>query len=52
MLIKKKGVRHNFLLISLGRDKYFERVDKFKISYSNDGQNFQMYQDNGKHDKV
>jgi len=35
-----------------GRDKYFERVDKFKISYSNDGQIFQMYQDNGKQDKM
>merc|ERR1712048_149793 len=24
-----------------GRDKYFERIAKFKIQYSNDGQNFQ-----------
>jgi len=30
-----------------GRDKYFERVSQYKISYSNDGTNFQPYMENG-----
>lgn len=34
-----------------GRDKYFERVSKFKIQYSDNGSNFQTYQHNGA-DKV
>jgi len=31
-----------------GRDRYFERINKYKIAYSNDGRNFQNYQENGK----
>jgi len=31
-----------------GRDKYFERIERFKIQYSTDGSNFQTYQLNGK----
>merc|ERR1712168_1202556 len=27
-----------------GRDKYFERVSAYKISYSNDGSSYQFYQ--------
>jgi len=30
-----------------GRNKYFERIGKFKIGYSNDGRNFRYYQENG-----
>eukprot|EP00795_Rhopilema_esculentum_P001751 gene1751-16235_t len=30
-----------------GRDKYFERVSQYKISYSNDGSTFQPYMENG-----
>ena len=35
----------------LGRSKYYERVEEFKFEYSNDGRNFQTYQEGGK-DKV
>jgi hypothetical protein len=31
-----------------GRYKYFERINKYKIAYSNDGRSFQNYQENGR----
>merc|ERR1712002_129136 len=42
---KKRTITY---IATQGRDKFFERVSKFKIQYSNDGRTFKTFQEGGK----